>query len=154
MSSKEFIQKMQRRKKKILVYTGMANMLSNLSTCPRGEVGCIITDEDGIILSTGFNGLPSGQSECTQPKEPGACKAIHAEQNALMQCKDLDKARQIFINISPCNHCIKMLSNTKISVIWYEQEYRDTSPLDWWVDIGRQAIKVDLATTTLNMYKR
>lgn len=144
---------MTRHLQKVLVYSQMARDLGSLSTCPRGEVGCIITDGSGFVLSTGYNGLPSGQPLCTSPTEPGACKAVHAEQNALMQCRNINEASVLYVSLSPCKHCVKMLANTNIHCIWFSKEYRDTDPLDWWLSIGREASFVDLSAATVTTYK-
>jgi dCMP deaminase len=87
-------------------------------------VGAIIIDERGVILATGYNGTPRGWPHCT-PTEPcqGAndppgdsrrCRAVHAEQNALLQCHRLDLAHTMFVSVAPCYTCAKMIMNTNI----------------------------------------
>ncbi len=105
------------------------------STCRRRMVGAIITDERGRILATGYNGVPSGTSHCTDNPCEGAsdpsgdssrCLAIHAEQNALLQCRgNLNDARVIYCSLFPCFTCAKMIANTSIKRLVYKEPYAD-----------------------------
>lgn len=145
MSSRQYL--------KAIILSDIARSLGSMSTCLRGSVGCVITDVDGFILSTGYNGLPAQLPHCTHAGTSGSCKAVHAEQNALMQCRSIKEARDVYVSMSPCQHCIKMLANTPIQTIWFSTLYRDTSPLDWWLSIDREAFNVDLSDATVKQYK-
>lgn len=106
------------------------------STCVRRSVGAIITDERGRILSTGYNGPPSGFQHCIQDMPcPGAydrhgdtsrCMAIHAEQNAMLQCWRLDLAHTIYVSCCPCFVCAKMILNTGIRRVIVLEDYADS----------------------------
>ena len=77
----------------------IAQILAQRATCSKLAVGCVLTDRQGRILATGYNGVPRGCPHCIDVPCPGAnapagadlCEAVHAEQNALLQCKDIDK---------------------------------------------------------------
>lgn len=115
-------------------YLAMLQLVASRSTCIRRAVGCIITDLEGHVLSTGYNGVPSGFDHCVDrpclgaseaPGNTSHCMAIHAEQNALLQCSDLDRARIMYCSNIPCFVCAKMIANTNIEYIICEQDYAD-----------------------------
>jgi dCMP deaminase len=61
------------------------------------------------------------------------CEAVHAEQNALMQCADVQKIDTIYVTVSPCIHCMKMIINTSCRRIVYNEIYSEAA-LDMWDD--------------------
>jgi len=104
----------------------IAQVLAKRGTCMKKQVGAVITDEYGNILSTGYNGQPRGDMHC-EPLTPCpayldanlSCKAIHAETNALLRCPDIEKAVVIYITEAPCEKCRLMIRNTGIELIIY-----------------------------------
>ena len=62
------------------------------------------------------------------------CQAIHAEQNALLQCKDVYDIETIYCTVSPCIHCVKLLLNTSVKNIIFGEKYIDCEVLGdyWW----------------------
>src|SRR4051812_7976140 len=100
----------------------VADMISLRGTCARRRVGCVLTDEHNRVLATGYNGPASGQPHCITSPCAGAtlpggtgldsCEAIHAEQNALLQCTDVQRIANVYCTASPCIHCVKMLLAT------------------------------------------
>ena len=133
--------------------TSLLPRVAARSTCARRAVGCIITDAKGVILATGYNGVPSGFAHCMvrdidgatlhDPKpgiscdgafdEPGdtrRCFAVHAEQNALLQCRELPRAAVLYVSVSPCFTCAKMILNTSIKTIVVKGLYADQAGLD------------------------
>jgi dCMP deaminase len=101
-------------------------LVSARSTCVRRSVGAIIVDAKGHILSTGYNGSPSGFPHCIATPCPGAgdrpgdssrCEAVHAEQNALLSCHRLDLAHKIYTSVTPCFTCAKLILSTPISFV-------------------------------------
>lgn len=104
----------------------IAHVLAKRGTCLKKQVGAVVTDHAGIILSTGYNGQPRGDVHCA-PLTPCpayldatlSCKAIHAEVNALMRCPDIEKASVIYITEAPCEKCLLMIKNTNIKrIVW------------------------------------
>jgi dCMP deaminase len=99
----------------------IAFALSERGTCAKKQVGCVIVDKYGNILSSGYNGQPRGAEHCA-PVTPCpayldanlSCQAIHAEVNALMRCPDPEKARVIYITEAPCQKCSMLIANTAI----------------------------------------
>src|SRR6266403_2848207 len=105
------------------------------STCARRQVAAIITDARGVVLGTGINGVPINFPHCTNDPCPGAmdkpgnnenCRAVHAEQNAIMQAGDrIEKARTIYCSVTPCFACAKMICNTPIQRVVVSEPYAD-----------------------------
>ena len=120
-------------------FMSVAQLISRRATCTRGHIGAVIV-RDHSILSTGYNGAPSGLPHCndsncriyrsTHPDgtvEENCVNTIHAEINAIAQAakhgvsiKDSD----IYITASPCIHCLKVLINVGIKTIYYLKPYK------------------------------
>lgn len=96
----------------------------------------MLTDQHGRVLSMGHNGVPRGHPHCTEHPCGGQgfasgagldiCQAIHAEQNALMFCSDIEKIHACHVTTSPCEHCSKMLLNTGVRLVLYDELYEST----------------------------
>lgn len=107
----------------------IAHVLAKRGTCLKKQVGAVVTDNAGIILSTGYNGQPRGDVHCA-PLTPCpayldanlSCKAIHAEVNALMRCPDIEKAAVIYITEAPCEKCWLLIRNTNIRRLVFQSE--------------------------------
>ncbi|MDR0445074.1 MAG: dCMP deaminase family protein [Puniceicoccales bacterium] len=114
-------------------------LIANRSTCLRRHVGALLVKEHRI-LATGYNGAPPGIPHCLdtgclrqQMSIPSGerselCRAIHAEQNALMQCASFGipaEGATLYCTYFPCTHCIKSLLSVKISRIVYQHDYHD-----------------------------
>jgi dCMP deaminase len=121
----------------------LAQLTSLRSTCLRRQVGCVLTDSRGIVLATGFNGVPAGFPHCNEGHPcPGAdapsgqsldqCRAIHAEQNALIQLTRPYEVATVYTTTFPCTHCIKMLMNTSASRIVYLEDYAHSEAKKLW----------------------
>src|SRR4051812_34169703 len=111
------------RKTRDQYYADMLHLVASRSTCMRREVGAIITDAEGRVLSTGYNGVPRGFPHCLDHPCLGAndlkgdtarCEAVHAEANAILQCPDLQRACIMYVSVTPCFECAKLILNTPI----------------------------------------
>ena len=129
----------------------MLKLVAARSTCIRRAVGAIITDEDGHVLSTGYNGVPKGSDHCINNPCAGAadlpgntsnCLAVHSEQNALLQCSDLPRAHTIYISCIPCFVCAKMICNTGIKKVICVETYADTRGMELLLQSGKY-VEVD-----------
>lgn len=65
------------------------------------------------------------------------CQAIHAEQNALLQCRDVQAIETCYVTCSPCLSCVKMLLNTSCQRIVYRERYAHGEALDLWIEAQR-----------------
>ena len=115
------------------VFMEMANVVSKRSTCARRSVGCVLVNERGHVLSTGYNGVASGKPHCTDTPCNGAsfdsgeglehCESLHAEQNALLQCKDVYEIHTAYVTTAPCVTCTRLLMGTSCERIVFRDEY-------------------------------
>ena len=119
-------------------YLEILKVVAARSTCARRAVGAILVDERYKVLSTGYNGVPSGFSHCIDvpclgaqdtPGDSSRCMAIHAEVNVIVQCARLDLARILYVSCTPCFTCAKMLCNTPVRRIVSAEEYSESEGL-------------------------
>ena len=70
-------------------WMAMAELVSRRATCPRATCGAVLVDTDGYLVSSGYNGAPSGMEHChdvgCQLENDHCQRAIHAEMNAIAQ---------------------------------------------------------------------
>ena len=115
-------------------YLKIAKEWGQLSYCQRKKVGAIIV-KDKMIISDGYNGTPSGFENCCED-EDNVTKwyVLHAEANAILKvarstqsCEDAT----LYITLSPCKDCSKLIHQSGIKRVVYHQEYKDTSGVDF-----------------------
>jgi len=114
------------------VWMRVAHTVAERSYDPRYKVGTIIVSEDNTqLLSLGYNGNYKGGPNRVESEEPGESGFIHAEQNALIKLDyNNPKVKKMYITLSPCSHCAKMIVNANIDEVIYDEEYRDSRGLD------------------------
>ena len=136
----------------------IADVVSLRSTCLRHQVGAIAV-RNKHILSTGYNGAPSGLEDCLEldclredlgipsGERTETCRAIHAEQNVIIQAAlhgvSLENSI-IYCTHSPCILCTKVLINTRISRYVYSLDYLDSSYQNLFQIAGISYGKIDL----------
>jgi dCMP deaminase len=108
----------------------IASAVSERSTCDRAAVGCVLV-RDKRILTTGFNGSPSGQPHCDEVGHlmvEGHCvRTIHAEMNAIIQAAlhgVSTRGATCYVTHFPCINCTKALINAGIVRLVYSVAYR------------------------------
>jgi len=120
-------------------FLGIARLVAERSTCLRRNVGALIV-KNRRILTTGYNGTPSGITHCEvtgclreKLKVPSGqrhelCRGLHAEQNAIIQAAlygvDISGGT-LYCTNQPCSICAKMLINAGIKEIVMESGYPD-----------------------------
>ena len=137
----------------------MANDVATRTTCLRRGVGAVIV-KDRRILATGYNGVPTGLTHCSETgclreqlgvpsgQRHEICRGLHAEQNAIIQAARYGiniAGATIYVNTQPCVVCAKMLINAGITEIVYQNPYPDElsrvrhprSRVHWGVDQGK-----------------
>lgn len=118
----------------------MAELTSQRSTCMRRHVGAVIVQNKHVI-ATGYNGAPRGLRHCAEiggclredlhipsGERHELCRALHAEQNAIIQAAVLGQSvdgGSIYITHQPCAICSKMIINAGISRIVVREGYPD-----------------------------
>ena len=88
------------------------------------QVGVIIVDKDNRIISTGYNGLPKGMPDKPEYwKKPDKYEfVVHAEANAILHSdRDLTGCK-MYVTLSPCNECAKLIASKGISEVYYVEE--------------------------------
>ena len=65
------------------------------------------------------------------------CQAIHAEQNALLQCGKVWEIDTCYVTASPCMTCVKLLLNTSCQRIVFSKRYPHVGAATLWGDAGR-----------------
>jgi len=123
-------------------FMSMAILVSTRGTCPRRRVGCVLVDSNNFVLATGYNGTASGLPHCLDQPCPGAglasgqglelCEAVHAESNALTQCRDTRAIQSVYATTAPCVSCTKMLINTSAKAIYYLSDYPQKEAEGLW----------------------
>lgn len=118
------------------IFMATAQVVSLRSTCRR-QVGAIICRESHII-SEGYNGAPKGLAHCSDLNgcmrqlngvasgtRQEFCRAVHAEQNAIIQAPVTIKGGTLYVTTYPCSICARMIINAEISRVVYDGEYSD-----------------------------
>ncbi|MDA9261779.1 dCMP deaminase family protein [Flavobacteriales bacterium] len=128
-------------------YLNMAKEWSKLSHCTRKKVGAIIV-KDQVIISDGYNGTPTGFDNCCE-NENGETQwyVLHAEANALMKLSkstNSSKGATLYITLSPCKECSKLIHQAGIKRVVYTKGYKDDSGLKFLENAGIELEKIDL----------
>lgn len=120
-------------------YINVANNIAQLSHAVRYKVGAIIVDRNDNIISYGFNGTPSGfDNNCEYTDIDGNLKTkdevLHAESNAIAKLAKNNNGSsnnaKMYISLSPCYDCAKLIIQSGITEVYYETEYRDVSGIE------------------------
>jgi dCMP deaminase len=112
------------------LFMRMAYEMAERATCPRKHVGAVIV-RDRSVLSAGYNGSIRGAVHCTDDgcmMVDGHCvRTVHAEANAIIQAARHGtriNGSSIYCTALPCWPCFKLISNSGITEIIYDEEYR------------------------------
>ena len=122
--------KESKQKQYDIAYLRMAYEWSKLSYCKRRQVGALIV-KDKMIISDGYNGTPSGFENFCEDEE-GYTKwyVLHAEANAILKVASSTqscKGATLYITMSPCQQCSKLIHQAGITRLVYHHEYKDNS---------------------------
>ena len=135
-------------------FLSIAKLVAERSTCLRRQVGAVIVKEKRI-LTTGYNGAPSGLDHCDQTgcmrdelnipsgQRHELCRALHAEMNAILQAAQygisLEKSI-IYCTNQPCIICAKMIINAGIKRIVVLSSYPDELAREFLKDAGIEVV--------------
>lgn len=127
-------------------YLRIAKEWSLLSYCMRKQVGAIIV-KDKMIISDGYNGTPSGFENCCED-ELGLTNwyVLHAEANAILKVARSTQSCEnatLYITMSPCKECSKLIHQSGIKRVVYHQGYKDTSGIDFLIKAGVQVEQIE-----------
>lgn len=109
----------------------LAEQAAKRSTCSRLQVGAVIVQHRQVI-STGYNGAPSGIVHCAHVDDTPCRISVHAEANALIFAGSLSPCylREMYVTHLPCYDCAKLIINAGIDKVYYRDTYRNTEGLD------------------------
>ena len=124
----------QKKTKYDKAYLRIAKEWGQLSYCQRKKVGAIIV-RDKMIISDGYNGTPSGFENCCEDEDNNTkWYVLHAEANAILKVARSTQSCEgatLYITLSPCKDCSKLIHQSGIKRVVYHQEYKDDSGLDF-----------------------
>ena len=123
-------------------FLGIAAEVSSRSTCLRAQYGAVIVDQSHTIISTGYNGAPTGMISCYEKllcirdelNIPSGmnyelCKSVHSEANAIIRSRSSVRGCQLYISsfnreldFEPCDMCKRMMVNAGIEECIYMRE--------------------------------
>ena len=139
------------KQKWIDAYMNTAERFAQLSSAKRLKVGAVVV-KDHRIISIGYNGTPSGwDNACenvvqlsddtvtTKTKD----EVIHAEANAILKLAKSNEGGDgavLFCTHAPCVECAKLIYGSGINKVYYRNQYRDSSGLDF---LNKCAVEVE-----------
>jgi dCMP deaminase len=120
-------------------YLRIAKEWGSLSYCKRKQVGAIIV-KDRMIISDGYNGTPTGFENCCED-EDGLTRwdVLHAEANAILKVARSTQSCEgatLYITLSPCKECSKLIHQSGIKRVVYQNGYRDDSGIQFLLKAG------------------
>ena len=120
-------------------YLRIAREWGKLSHCNRRQVGALIV-KDRMIISDGYNGTPTGfENPCENEEGYTKWYVLHAEANAILKVAASTqscKGATLYITMSPCKECSKLIHQSGITRLVYNIDYKDNSGLDFLKKAG------------------
>ena len=136
-------------------FMDIALLVAKRSTCRRRAVGALIV-KDKRILTTGYNGAPTGIKHCLEVgclreelniasgERHELCRGIHAEQNAVIQAALHGvsiKDATLFCTNQPCSICAKIIINAGLKRVCYHSGYADAMSIEMFKEASVELIK-------------
>ncbi|MGV4528626.1 deoxycytidylate deaminase [Ornithobacterium rhinotracheale] len=136
---------MDKRNKYDIAYLRMAKIWGQLSYCKRKQVGALIV-KDRMIISDGYNGTPSGfENTCEDDDNQTKWYVLHAEANAILKVAASTQSCEgatLYITLSPCKECSKLIYQSGIKRVVYINQYSDTSGLEFLAKAGVEITQI------------
>ena len=128
-------------------YLKMALEWGELSYCERRKVGALIV-KDKMIISDGYNGTPTGfENFCEDDEGYTKWYVLHAEANAIAKVSSSTQSTNgatLYITLSPCKECCKLIFQSGIKRVVYNKKYKDTSGLEFLTKAGVETCLVSI----------
>jgi len=128
-----------------IAYLKMAKEWAKLSYCERKQVGALIV-KDRMIISDGYNGTPSGfENKCEDEDGKTQWYVLHAEANAILKLASSTqsaKGATLYLTLSPCKECSKLVLQAGISKLVYIDRYSDHEGISFLENHGIEIINV------------
>lgn len=127
-----------------LAYLRMAKEWAKLSHCARKQVAALLV-KNGVIISDGYNGTPSGfPNACENDLGETHWYVLHAEANAILKvARSTNNAHgsTLYITLSPCRDCCKLILQSGITRMVYLNAYKDTTAIDFLRNSGVEVVQ-------------
>lgn len=115
-------------------FMGVAKLASHRSKDPSTTVGACIVNQDNKIISTGYNGSPTGYDDDNMPwdregsfENTKYAYVCHSELNAILNSPSVLTNCKLYVTLFPCNECAKAIVQSGIKeVIYMDNKYKDT----------------------------
>ena len=128
------------------LFIEIATSFSKMSYAKKKKVGAVIV-KDNSIISDGYNGTPCGyDNTCENSDDETLWYVLHAEANAITKvakstgnCKDAT----LYITLSPCKECSKLIIQSGIKKVIYKEKYRDITGLNFLENFNIECIQID-----------
>ena len=128
-------------------YLRMAREWAKLSYCDRRQVGAIIV-KDRMIISDGYNGTPTGfENICEDDEGYTKWYVLHAEANAILKVAASTqscKGATLYVTLSPCKHCSKLIHQSGIVRVVYCTAYKDLSGVEFLEKAGIEVSQIEV----------
>lgn len=127
-------------------YLRIASEWGQLSYCKRKKVGAIIV-KDKMIISDGYNGTPTGFENCCEDDENTTkWYVLHAEANAILKVAKSTQScdgATLYITMSPCKDCSKLIHQSGIIRVVYQNSYKDLAGVEFLKRAGVEVIQIE-----------
>lgn len=128
-----------------IAYLKMATEWAKLSYCKRKQVGALIV-KDRMIISDGYNGTPSGfENRCEDDEGNTQWFVLHAEANAILKlARSTQSAKDatLYLTLSPCKECSKLILQAGIRKLVYVDDYKDNDGITFLRNHGIEILQV------------
>lgn len=128
-----------------LIYLQMSHVWGKNSHCKRMKVGCLMVKNKSII-SDGYNGSPTGfPNICEDESMVTLPYVLHAEANAITKLAKSTQSSDgstIYVNLSPCFECSKLIIQSGIKRVVFSEVYRKPESLDFLFEAGIELVKI------------
>ena len=129
-----------------IAYLKMAVEWAKLSHCTRKQVGALIV-KNGVIISDGYNGTPSGFDNCCENESNEThWYVLHAEANAILKLAKTTNSGEnatLYITLSPCKDCSKLILQAGIKRVVFIHAYKDTAGIDFLIESGIEVTQLE-----------
>jgi dCMP deaminase len=127
-------------------YIEIAETISKHSKAERKKVGAVLVKNNRII-SIGYNGTPSGFDNTCEENGITKKEVIHAESNCITKCarsNESSDGSSLYVTLSPCMECSKLIIQSGIKEVFYKEEYRDTDGIKLLNKANINCIKINV----------
>lgn len=125
-------------------YLDIAKNISNMSYAKRRKVGAVLVKNSSII-GYGYNGMPAGMPNSCEISGTTRKEVLHAETNAITKIAKSNESTNgatLYVTLSPCFECSKLISQSGIKRVCYIEEYRNTEGLEYLKSLGIEVVQV------------